>query len=445
MTVDETIKLFSDGSLKIDFPRIVFTRRGGASGEKLTGPGSLSQNRKGEIEIKAHIAFSEPDTMAALLNRSMVSEAGALVPEDGYHDIEATDAVAAVWDCGRVIVNSSVSFPTSSGVFQAKPTVLRRKDCSGSSKRRLRLYFFDQETRDWKGLLGGQREMEIDGLAFEMKVDEVRDRQILVEATSETDLPEAFDRRLIEAMQFVVGQSLHAAIVDEFASSARTLRLYATSSHIRRVPAFPPLEIHTSQYTDQHVELLRCYLTYLFSLPDEGIWSPPSAFLSLLRRASEGSIDSWLIGICVAVEGLAGLIEYKPVAVTAELAKFQEHVAKWIKDEDISEGGAKRITGLVGQLGSVRPIDRMMSLVPSLLLYEDDIKTWSKARNSAVHTRKSSSADLKSEKLQARIDQLHVVYRLLYFIIFQVIGYDGKYTDYAKRHFPVRDYPTKAE
>ncbi|MEW9853860.1 hypothetical protein [Novosphingobium sp. M1R2S20] len=427
--------------MEIDLSSIVFTRRGGASREKLTGPGSLSQNRDGEIELKAHVAFSEPDTMVALLNRSMKSEAGALVPDDGYHDIEATDVVAAVWDCGRAIVSPSVSFPTSSAVFQAKPRVLRRTNDVHSPKRRLRLYFFDQSARDWKGLLGGPHEMEIDRLAFDLTIDEAGDGQIRVEARSATDLPEAFERRLIEALQFVVGQSLHPAIVDEFTSSVRTLRLYGSSSHIRRVPAFPPLEIHTSQYAAQHVELLRCYLTYLFSLPDEGIWSPPSSFLFLLRSASEGSIDSWLIGICVAVEGLAGLIEYTPAPVTVELAKFQVHVGKWIKDEGISESSAKRITGLVGQLGSARPIDRMMSLVPRKLLYEADIKTWSKARNSAVHTRKSGAADLKSEKLQGRIDQLHDVYRLLYFIIFQVIGYDGEYTDYAERHFPVRAYP----
>lgn len=445
MTLDETIRLFSKGSLENNFPSIVFTRGGGAGSEKLTGPGSLSQNRDGEIELKAHIAFSELDMMVTLLNRSMGSEAGALVPEDGYHNVEATDALAAVWDCGRLIINSSVSFPTLSGVFHAKPSVLRRTDNVGSSRRKLRLYFFNQETRDWRGLLGGPYETEIGGLVFDLKIDEVQNGQILVEATSEADFLEAFERRLIESLQFVVGQSLHTAIVDEFTSSVRTLSLYGSSSHIRRVPAFPPLEINTSQYTVQHVELLRRYLTYLFSQPNEGIWSPPSSFLSLLRSASEGSIDSWLIGICVAVEGLAGLIEYKQTAATDEITKFQEHVAQWIKDEVISEGTANRITGLVGQLGSARPIDRMKSLVSSCLLYQDDIRTWSKVRNSAVHTRKPSAADWESEKLQGRIDQLHDVYRLLYFIIFQVIGYNGKYTDYAERHFPVRDYPPQTK
>jgi len=445
MTFEETIRLFSEGSLEIDFPSIVFTRMGGGSHEKLTGPGSLSQNRDGEIELKAHVAFSEPETMAVLLNHSMESEAGALVPDNGYHDVEATDVVAAAWDCGRVIVSSSVSFPTASAVFQAKPRVLRRTNYLNSPKRRLRLYFFDQRARDWKGLLGGPHELKINRLAFDLEIKEARNAQILVEATSGTDLPEAFERRLIEALQFVVGQSLHTAIVDDITSSVRTLSLYGSSSQIRRVPTFPPLEIHTSQYSVQHVKLLRCYLAYLFSSPDEGIWSPPSSFLSLLRSASEGSIDSWLIGICVTVEGLAGLIEYTPAPVTAELAKFQEHVAKWIKDEGISESSAKRITGLIGQLGSARPIDRMMSLVPRKLLYEADIKTWSKARNSAVHTRRSNAADMERGKLQSRIDQLHDVYRLLYFIIFHVIGYDGKYTDYAEHHFPVRAYPPEAE
>lgn len=441
MNFEDTIKHFSEGTLQLDFPRLELARRAGASAEKLSGPGSLEQSFDGELELKVHVAFTDPESMVGLINRGMYSEAGALVPEGDYHDVTATDAHGATWEFERVHFDHSISLPTSSGVFTANPKVLRRGDDRGSGPR-LSLQFFNQDIRDWKGLLGGPYPICLGACEIQLTIKQLREGQIRVEVTTETQFPEAFERRLIEALQFVVGQSLHTSVVDQAASSGRTIELYNRAADIRRVPSFPPLEVHTSQFTRENLDLLHCYLAFLCKQPDDGIWAQASSFLSLLRRASESSIDGWLIGICVAVEGLAGLIDLEPSALTGELAQFQQNVKEWIETEDISEGNRKRIEGMLSQMGSVRPQDRMMSLASDGKLLEEDIKVWKKARNASVHTRKSGADDLKPEKLQVRIDQLHTIYRLLYSIIFHVIGYSGKYTDYARRHFPVRSYPS---
>ena len=439
MNLDSTIDDFSKGVLEVDFPCVEIRQSVSKDGD-FVGPGSLSMSAEGELNLKVHVAFDEPQTMVDLLNGSMSSEAGALVPEDDYLKVVAKDAVASVWECPRVLFSHSVSFPTSSGVFNARPKVIRRTEPTRSATHRLRLYFFGQEMRDWKGLLGGPYTVATTDWSVQLSIAEVSQGKIMVEVTSTADFPEAFERRLIEGLQFVVGQHLHTAIVDEVMSSTRTLSLYSHAKDVRRVPAFPPLAINTSEHTAEHLSMLNCYLAYLSDQPDEGIWSRPSSFLSMLRRASESSIDGWLIGICVAVEGLAGLIELAPSTLSSELIKFQSHVADWVKEEKISEDNRKRIEGLVGQLGAIRAQDRMISLVASGHLIQDDLAVWKKVRNSAVHTRKSGADDLKAEKLQVRIDHLHDVYRLLYSIIFHVIGYSGKFTDYAQHHFPVRAY-----
>ncbi|MCH8685870.1 hypothetical protein [Pedomonas mirosovicensis] len=439
MTFDEMIEAFCSGTLENDMPRIALLRQGSQEGEEIMGPGTLRQNIEGEIELKCHVGFDDPQRMIDLINRSQMSEAGALFAETDYYHVTATDAHDAVWDAGSVLINSSISLPMAAGVIRAKPKLLRRHTTVRTLTSSLKLHFFDQAQRNWRGLIGGPYTVELDSLRVLLTVEQAREGQIKVLATCDDAFPEAFERRLVEALQFVVGQSLHCAVVDVIAASSRTLSLYGATSHIRRVPSFPPLATHTTQYTSQLIGLLRCYLRYLMALPDEGIWSPPSSFLSLLRRSSESSIDGWLIGICVAVEGLAGLIEFEPSKLADELASFQENAAAWISAQGISDGNRKRIEGLIGQLNTVRPRDRMMSLVPGGYLLEDDIKTWTKARNSAVHTRRAGLADLKPRNLQKSIDQLHRIYRLLYSIIFYVIGYRGVYTDYAERGFPEKD------
>lgn len=437
MTFDETIETFRRGEFEIDMPRIEMV----AGDHRMQGPGSLSQNARGDIELKCHVAFDELQPMVDMINRSMRSEAGALVPEDNYHLATATDYTNAAWDLGRILTNHSISLPAASGTIRAVPKTLRRQKSTRSTASILALYFFEQNKRDWEGLIGEPHTIKINDTDLHLTFEDLTGEQIKVVAKCDLPFPPAFERRLIEAMQFVVGQSLNPAIVDEVVSSCRTLSLSGARPDIRRVPAYPPLATNTGLHSKQLVELLRCYLQYLADAPDEGIWSAPSSFLSLVRRSSESSIDGWLIGICVAVEGLAGLIELAPSALTAELADFQKATTVWMDDKGISAGNRQRIVGLIGQLSAIRPRDRMMSLVPGGWLIEDDIKTWTKARNSAVHTRKSSAADVERDSFQKRVDQLHRIYRLLHTIIFHVIGYTGQYTDYGERGFPDRLYP----
>lgn len=437
MTFDETIEAFRRGDFEIDMPRIEMV----AGDRRMQGPGSLRQNARGDIELKCYVAFSDLQPMIDMINRSMSSEAGALVPEDNYHFATAIDPASAAWDLGRILTHHSISLPTASGTIRAVPKTLRRQESTRNTASILALYFFEQDKRDWEGLIGGPHAIKINDADLHITFEDLTGGQIKAVAKYDLPFPPGFERRLIEAMQFVVGQSLNPAIVDEVVSSCRTLSLSGARPDIRRVPAYPPLATNTGVHSKPLVELLQCYLQYLADAPDENIWSASSSFLSLVRRSSEGSIDGWLIGICVAVEGLAGLIDLAPSALATEMEDFQKATTVWMDDNSISAGNRQRIVGLIGQLSAIRPRDRMMSLVPSGRLIEDDIKTWTKARNSAVHTRKSSAADVERDSFQKRVDQLHRVYRLLHTIIFHVIGYTGQYTDYGERGFPDRLYP----
>ncbi|KKW90176.1 hypothetical protein [Sphingobium chungbukense] len=439
---EETIALFRQGGFTLDVPKLEFHRCGTDSNDDLTGPGTIRQDADGQIEIKCHVTFANGQDMIDLLNRKMASASGSLYADDEYFDIQAMDPNADVWDAGKSLIHESLSFPMQAGTIIAKPQMLRRTQERKNGTPALQLYFFYQSHRDWEALIGGPYNIMMGALSFSLTVEADQDQQVKITAAAENPFPDAFERRLVEGLQFVVGQSLTCSIVDETSATSRTVSLCAAASHLRRVHSYPPLEIHTTHSARDVIRLLGVYMTYLDSLPDDGLWSPPTSFLSLLRGASESSLDGWLIGLCVAVEGLAGLIDYEPAGLSEELIRVQNGISDWLEAERVSDTSRKRIEGLLGQLGNVRPRDRMMSLVPGGALLEDDISAWTKARNRAVHTRKVKKGDLEKDKLQTSLDGLHRIYRLLYWIIFHVIGYSGKYTDYAEPGFPVKSYPS---
>jgi hypothetical protein len=51
---------------------------------------------------------------------------------------------------------------------------------------------------------------------------------------------------------------------------------------------------------------------------------------------------------------------------------------------------------------------------------------------------------LNEKKLQELIDLIHKVTVLMYHIVFYLIGYRGKFTDYSSLGFPEKTYPSAA-
>lgn len=69
------------------------------------------------------------------------------------------------------------------------------------------------------------------------------------------------------------------------------------------------------------------------------------------------------------------------------------------------------------------------------------VKAWRKLRNRGVHPAAQGDVDVASLDFQKMIDEVNQVTVLLYHIVFHVIGYRGRYTDYASPNFPAKNYP----
>jgi hypothetical protein len=92
-------------------------------------------------------------------------------------------------------------------------------------------------------------------------------------------------------------------------------------------------------------------------------------------------------------------------------------------------------------LDEIRVVDAMNLAARAGWVRAEDVKTWTKVRNSAVHTTGSAVIDASRAKLQEQSDSLERVQNLLYGLVFHLIGYEGPFTNYGKHGYPQEIYP----
>jgi hypothetical protein len=66
-------------------------------------------------------------------------------------------------------------------------------------------------------------------------------------------------------------------------------------------------------------------------------------------------------------------------------------------------------------------------------------------RGRSAQPRDSKLEEFDDEKLQDLLDDLHKVYVCLYQITFALIGYEGRFSNYAADEFPIETYPLRVE
>jgi hypothetical protein len=146
-------------------------------------------------------------------------------------------------------------------------------------------------------------------------------------------------------------------------------------------------------------------------------WNSCTGYLHMAHEASANSLDAWAIGLGVAVEGLANLIDMeqdnaekeKRKAERERLKKLQDFIVKQVSSRERLKAFTERVRGLVAGLTSVRAIDRMKWLADHGGADPAHIEAWRKLRNRGVHPAAKGDVDVASRDFQTMIDELHRV------------------------------------
>jgi hypothetical protein len=439
MNWDRIISDFEQGKFHIDFLEMSLVQNKVDTKPVIyKGKGYIHQTDDDVIAFKLYANETLNTDFVVHFNRLNEIQSGELYSDDSYYTLSAIAGDGAVWKAEHVSLHCVWHAKHANPIVHGQLSTIRGGDLLPNPKS-LAMHFF--EKADLPMQIHGEKFTAAD-CEFHVEKD---DDGFVVRAKSDAPLPQHFTMRVEEALRFILAQSVTPRVIVQphnIVLTSMTLK----SSIVR---LGPPILPGSTAPNAKSWDLFETYLRYVIRETKFAHWNPCTGYLHMALEASANSLDAWAVGLGVAVEGLANLINIETNEAEREkckvekeqLKRLQNFIIEQVSSQECFKGFIKRIQGLIDGLTSVRAIDRMKWLASQGGTNSGHIKTWLKLRNRGVHPATRGDADVASLDFQKMIDELHCVTVLLYHIVFHVIGYRGIYTDYATRNFPAKNYP----
>ncbi len=267
-----------------------------------------------------------------------------------------------------------------------------------------------------------------------------RDDLLEIRVTAPT-LRAGLDKRVIEALQFVLARPICWRILREESGDTAVTRIRSAPKHSAAETHLPPIQ--SVAFYDGTKCVWPLYAKYFEHIlgHDERSWHPLSRYLYSAIEAHAAGFDTYRLALGVAVEGILKT-PFKKVFSPGEeflaaVDDLSKHFSEW-KCPAAWEGESglrERIKTYFTQLRKPRGDDQLRRLNQLEIVTDDEFRAWKRLRNKTAHGDRSDRLPSQEE-----LSQIGIVTTLMYKLVFQAIGYSGKYTDYGTRGFPTRDF-----
>lgn len=253
---------------------------------------------------------------------------------------------------------------------------------------------------------------------------------------------DSIEFRAVEALNFVLGEPFEwnlKIISDSEVSrqhillipkrlSVRTLKPYADS--------WPPRSKASSMFWQLYSRFLRYVLKEKTSYGSElGVTLKNLSYL----RSSEQEFSAYILSLCVAIEDLL-LNHFCKKIKDSKRAKLIKDLLKeidsFLNNQQINKDLSNNIKSHISRLNPSKESTKrtLLRFVNEKKILEQRIKSWEYLRNKIVHGHRI----FPNQDIFNKVGDLET---LLFQIIFQLIGYKGKYTDYGTIGYPKKSYP----
>ena len=156
----------------------------------------------------------------------------------------------------------------------------------------------------------------------------------------------------------------------------------------------------------------------------------------------------------MCTDGLSDLLSTKDMeegianADTLQEAAEQlvEHINEWDSfkpnaersgtKQEAYESLQRRVTGQLANLKLPHVKDQLWSLKKRGIISQSLVDNWTTLRNAATHGKVFAGLPIQED-----LDRIDKATTLLYVVIFNVIGYEGKHTDYSTGGWPTALFP----
>jgi hypothetical protein len=269
-----------------------------------------------------------------------------------------------------------------------------------------------------------------------------QDDALEVRADGQAIVP-ALDKRIVESLQFVLARPFWWTILCEERSETVFIRLRSNppSPHASKESHLPPIKsIDFFDRTDCVWILFAKYLDFILDR-DPNSWHPLSMFVYSAFISHAAGFDTYRLALGVAIEGILESV-FKDIVVVQDkqieaINLLTVHLDAWrcSPPNEYEERLKQRIGGTLNSFRPIRAKDRLLKLLGMGVVTQQEIRAWEGLRHNAAHGHQPDTSPS-----QAEIDEVDTVTTLMHKLVFQAIGYSGKYTDYGTHGWPTRDF-----
>ncbi len=260
-------------------------------------------------------------------------------------------------------------------------------------------------------------------------------------------VPNGFEERLLEAVRFVTATMFWPVMMETVNDGIRTLELSKARSAPGGGLVNPPLSPR-GQDKDFY-NLLGRYYRYASDVAVGDEFTSLSQKLGGLFTLKNVWIDTVALLVSVAVEAVLKENGFKNIGNADPLTiKEVDKVFSAIRATDADASIRARAISSMASMKSSRAIDKLYALVKAGALDDDDKATgkvgdpkkWSGLRNTSAH----GSLHVDPKKLQELLDNIFGSITVLYKLVFMLIGYTGRYSDYSRPGWAIQEFDATA-
>lgn len=452
MLTPNEIKQISEGTWELDCFKMRLSRNS-SDDEIYEGPGYIKCTFDGQINFKLYSQNPLKPGQGLQWWSERSSKSGQLISDEYYFKLSAVDTKGRTWEADGIL-------PEHSGYMRAENNVISgliSYELKHSNKTKfvlanatIGIKFFHALNRyipcntiTKSGHAVGENDIKTNswsvnvakfsscGCDFTIN----KEKNLTLAITShDRKLPNKIEYRALETLQFVLAHPLNYTILEKNEEGVETVIIRRTPKETFKVKINEPVR-HINP-KDSHIwRLYDKYLSYILSFSEKTNWHPLSIFIHRVLMASIGYHETLALELAVGVEGIL-ITELNQLCKPEKEFLSELDCAREITNEStLNETLKRRIIGAINSMKWTSPTDKLRFLVKMEVITKEEYLAWKHLRNSLTHPNKPYFA-----KLQKGLNLCDRVTTLFYKLIFYIIGYKGKYTDYSTYGYPLKDF-----
>lgn len=405
------------------------------------GPGLLTQEQDKSILLRVFVA---PVDHSEAFNRHFNGDLtpGELVPDSQYYDFEGRDPYGTVWRANRI----SIETDFGSGTYvRARPRTLEKtEERSKPVERPVVVAFLPRKIElPWHAVTEkGERGWSVDRFErntgrLEWRIAKTDDGAWLTFKCEDSPVEPRLEA-FLRGLSILMGRWLKPICLSIFEGERQTTRMLNRLHEPDAEKLLAPIRTQRDLAEDAHLFLER----FMEKAADENEGGERACDLvhrywHRILRSRENDIENSSLVLSVALEGLVKKTLLSKKDVDPEFVKQAEEAKPILKKAGLGPRALACVLSSLGNAKHPRVQDALRRLATEGVASEAHIEAWKGLRNAAAH---GSVLEEDDRALQEHLDRFHVCLDLYYRLVFLLIGYDGRHTDYGTRGWPTRAF-----